>query len=170
MGRPFIAVIGAVILVSGCAAIGFNPPKEDPIPTRSIDWETPMAEDPTKVDIEARPPLPQDESRTIPAKPIPASPGEMICKNAPKELLLHLEEITLVGGAIRYTDGKMIHIGGNLWHVGVHTWVDPYSDGYRRQDVPLIKYFETNYPSVEPHERSSIAAYYPSKAEKCFNP
>ncbi len=154
-GKTLIAAIVGAVLVSGCAAVGFNPPDSHEISNEEGN---------RRVEERHYPPNgPDFQGETI--YPFTTT-GEMVCKDVPKEFIAQLETIAMVGGAIRLTEGKMINTEENRWEVAIDTWVDPHSDGHSREDHDLRWYFDVR---LDGEALTGKRAGYAQYADKCFS-
>lgn len=69
------------------------------------------------------------------------------CRAVSAKLLVRLQEVGGVGGAITYSEGRLVRSNGKWWTVAVATRVNPNSLGYTRDNVAPTALFVTNIPT-----------------------
>ncbi len=81
------------------------------------------------------------------------------CHAVPHDLLLRLQEIGQVGGAITYPRGQMVRANKKWWTVAVATQVNPNGEGFTEANVPATAWFVTNIPSYKPGKKAALFSF-----------
>ena len=87
------------------------------------------------------------------------------CKAVSEDMLVHLQQVGQVGGAITFPRGQMVRANSRWWTVAVVTQVNANSSGLKPGDVPAVQYFVTNSPSYKKSTKARIV-YFPLNPTK----
>jgi len=100
-------------------------------------------------------PKPKGPADTYNGKPA-AGAG---CHAVPDGLLVRLQEVGQVGGAITYSRGQMVRANRKWWTVAVATEVHPNGEGLTEANVPATAWFVTNIPSYTLGAKAALFSF-----------